>query len=69
MPRNHYETMNPLIASTKCALVEKLNGGNDRIVSTLDAIYSIEISHPRYSIERKSGRMVCIMWKKGYVPI
>lgn len=39
--------MNLLIASTKCALVDKLNGGSDRIVSKLNAIYSIETSYPR----------------------
>src|SRR5258706_4362406 len=47
MPRNQYDTMNLLIASTKSALVDKLNGGSDRIVSTLNAVYSIETSHPR----------------------
>lgn len=46
MPRNQYETMNLLIASTKCALVEKLSGGSDRVVSALNAIYSIETLHP-----------------------
>lgn len=47
MPRKQYEIMNLLIASTKCAVFDKLNEGIDRVVSTLNAIYSIETLHPR----------------------
>jgi hypothetical protein len=46
MPRNQYEIMNLLIALTKCALVYKLRGGSDQVVSTLNAIYYIETLHP-----------------------
>lgn len=68
MPRNQYEIMNLLIALTKCALLYKLAGGSDRIVSTSNAIYYIGTILHSWSFHRtKEWLRGLHNVEKGYV--